>query len=195
MSKHLDFIAPMDYPSHWGKGEYGVAVPWNSPYDIMYRSLMDFNRQAAGGSAIIIPWIQDFNFPGQPTWTPGDVQAQIKAAHDDGINSFFVWNAFAKYQYDAYSPNSANPANDAPGTLRYSIDKPGLNSVGTTDKQQALDYLNSYLSAKANGTSLPGSSSTASPGADGGGHPGIEELDPRAPRRQQTPPRTPTAKP
>jgi hypothetical protein len=164
MSKNLDFIAPMDYPSHWGKGEYGVAVPWNSPYDIMYRSLMDYNRQAAEGTAVIIPWIQDFDFPGQPAWTAEDVQAQIKAAHDDGINSFFVWNAFAKYRYDAYTPNSANPQNDAPGTLRYSIDKPGVNSVGTTDKQQALDYLNAYLAAKANGTPLPGSSSSSTAG-------------------------------
>jgi hypothetical protein len=93
------------------------------------------------------------------------VQAQIKAAHDDGINSFFVWNAFAKYQYDAYTPNSANPQNDAPGTLRYSIDKPGVNSVGTTDKQQALDYLNAYMQAKATGGPMPAgsTSSTASP--------------------------------
>ncbi|HEX3826645.1 MAG TPA: putative glycoside hydrolase [Sporichthyaceae bacterium] len=175
MSKNLDFIAPMDYPSHWGKGEYGVAVPWNSPYDIMYRSLMDFNRQAAEGNAVIIPWIQDFNFPGQPAWTPEDVQAQIKAAHDDGINSFFVWNAFAKYQYDAYTPNSANPQNDAPGTLRYSIDKPGVNSVGTTDKAQALTSFDAYIAAKAAGASSSGSgtgssssgssTSTASPSA------------------------------
>ncbi len=175
MSKNLDFISPMDYPSHWGKGEYGVAVPWNSPYDIMYRSLMDFNRQAAEGNAIIIPWIQDFNFPGQPAWTPEDVQAQIKAAHDDGLNSFFVWNAFAKYQYDAYTPNSANPQNDAPGTLRYSIDKPGVNSVGTTDKAQALASFDAYMAAKAAGTSSSGSgtgssssgssTSTASPSA------------------------------
>jgi hypothetical protein len=194
MSKHLDFISPMDYPSHWGKGEYGVAVPWNSPYDIMYRSLMDFNRQAAEGSAIIIPWIQDFNFPGQPTWTPEDVQAQIKAAHDDGLNSFFVWNAFAKYQYDAYTPNTANPGNDAPGTLRYSIDKPGLNSVGTTDKQQALDYLNSYLAAKANGTPLPGSSSTASPAPTAAATPASKNSISSTTSTTNSSP-TPTAKP
>jgi hypothetical protein len=160
MSKNLDFISPMDYPSHWGKGEYGVAVPWNSPYDIMYRSLMDFNRQAAEGTAVIIPWIQDFNFPGQPTWTADDVQAQIKAARDDGINSFFVWNAFAKYRYDAYAPNSADLAKDAPGTLRYSIDKPGSNSVGTTDKAQALKTFDDYMAAKAAGKSTAGSSSS-----------------------------------
>jgi len=160
MSKHLDFISPMDYPSHWNKGEYGVAVPWESPYDILYRSLMDYNRQAAEGTAIVIPWIQDFNFPGQPAWTNEGVQAQIKAAHDDGINSFFLWNAFAKYRYDAYAPNSAEPANDAPGTLRYSIDKPGSNSVGTTDKAQALKTFDDYMAAKAAGKSTTGSSSS-----------------------------------
>jgi hypothetical protein len=159
MSKNLDFISPMDYPSHWGKGEYGVAVPWESPYQIMYRSLMDYNRQAAEGTAVVIPWIQDFNFPGQPTWTGADVQAQIKAAHDDGINSFFIWNAFAKYHYDAYTPNSANPANDAAGTLRYSIDKPGVNSVGTTDKAQALKTFDDYMAAKAAGKSSSSSDS------------------------------------
>jgi hypothetical protein len=171
MSKNLDFISPMDYPSHWGKGEYGVAVPWNSPYDILYRSLMDYNRQAAEGTAVIIPWIQDFNFPGQPTWTGDDVQAQIKAAHDDGINSFFVWNAFAKYHYAAYAPNSANPANDAAGTLRYSIDKPGVNSVGTTDRAQALKTFNDYMAAKAAGTSTADGSSSNAGSSAGTGSP------------------------
>jgi hypothetical protein len=192
MSKSLDFISPMDYPSHWGRGEYGVAVPWNSPYDIMYRSLMDYNRQAAEGTAVIIPWIQDFNFPGQPTWTADDVQAQIKAAHDDGINSFFVWNAFAKYRYDAYAPNSATPANDAPGTLRYSVDKPGVNSVGTTDKAQALKTFEDYLAAKAAGQSTTGSSSSHTGASSSTGSSGSTGSSSSSPDSSST---TPTSSP
>ena len=36
--------------------------------------------KAAEGSAVIIPWIQDFNFPGQPAWTAEDVQQQGRLA-------------------------------------------------------------------------------------------------------------------
>ena len=44
MSKHLDYVSPMVYPSHWGAGEYNVSSPNSQPYDIVYRSLKDFVR-------------------------------------------------------------------------------------------------------------------------------------------------------
>ncbi|HEX3826644.1 MAG TPA: putative glycoside hydrolase [Sporichthyaceae bacterium] len=166
MSKNLDFISPMIYPSHWGPGEYGVPVPNSDPYAIVHRSLMDFNRQAAEGTAQIIPWLQDFTL-GPPTYTAEDVDKQIQAAHDDGVNSFLLWNAFCKFHSDAL-PAKDMFTPDAPGTLVYSIDNPGVNSQGTTDKQKALDFLNAYLAAKTNGTPVPKSTSSTGSAATAG---------------------------
>src|SRR4029078_746831 len=48
MASHLDYVAPMVYPSHWGPGEYGVADPNAQPYDIVQRSLGYFQRDRPG---------------------------------------------------------------------------------------------------------------------------------------------------
>ncbi|MEV7085298.1 putative glycoside hydrolase [Streptomyces sp. NPDC093085] len=94
--KVSDYIAPMVYPSHWGPGEYGVANPDTSPYAIVQRSLADFARQAKGTQTEIIPWLQDFSMGSR--YGPAQVAEQIKAAADNKMNSFILWNAGARYQ-------------------------------------------------------------------------------------------------
>ena len=44
MAQYADYIAPMVYPSHWGRGEYGVSNPNKQPHLIVKRSLADFAR-------------------------------------------------------------------------------------------------------------------------------------------------------
>ena len=61
MARQVDYIAPMVYPSHWGAGEYGVTDPNGQPYDIVQRSLLDFQRDVAGTPARLVPWLQDFS--------------------------------------------------------------------------------------------------------------------------------------
>jgi hypothetical protein len=160
MSKVLDFISPMVYPSHWGPGEYSVPVPNAAPYDIVNRSLKDFNRQALEGHAQIIPWLQDFTL-GPPAYGASDVQAQIKAAHDDGINSFLLWNANCKFHPDALPPKDMFTP-DTASQLVYSIDKPGVNSQGTTDAVKAKQFIDDYMAGKLNNTAANGTSSTGS---------------------------------
>ena len=48
IAHQVDYVAPMVYPSHWNKGEYGVADPNAQPYEIVLRSLADFKRELAG---------------------------------------------------------------------------------------------------------------------------------------------------
>jgi hypothetical protein len=48
MAAELDYVAPMVYPSHWARGEYGVADPNAEPRAIVQRSLVDFQRAVAG---------------------------------------------------------------------------------------------------------------------------------------------------
>ncbi|MFI7401180.1 putative glycoside hydrolase [Streptomyces sp. NPDC049541] len=96
MARHADYIAPMVYPSHWAAGEYGVASPNNSPYEIVNRSLADFAKQVKGTGAAIVPWLQDFSLGVH--YGPTEVADQIRAAAGDGMNSFLLWNAGATYQ-------------------------------------------------------------------------------------------------
>jgi hypothetical protein len=102
MAATVDFIAPMVYPSHWGPGEYGVANPNASPYDITYRSLVDFQSQVNGTGASLVAWLQDFSLGVE--YGPAEVQAQIDAAKDAGVLDFLLWDAAATYTAAALSP-------------------------------------------------------------------------------------------
>ena len=149
MAKHVDYLSPMVYPSHWGKGEYSVPVPNSAPYDIVNRSLKDFNRQVLGTHAQIIPWLQDFTL-GPPSYGAPEVAAQIKAAHDDGINSFLLWNAVCKFTpaaLDTIKDHSDVVSKD----LVYSINKPGNNSEGTKDAVEAKKFIDTYYAYAAVG--------------------------------------------
>ena len=102
LAQHADYIAPMVYPSHWGAGEYGVRNPGSRPYQIVRRSLADFAEQAEGTGCVIVPWLQDFSM-GVP-YGDEEVAAQIDAAADDGMHSFLLWDAAARYHGGALTP-------------------------------------------------------------------------------------------
>ncbi len=156
MAKHLDFLAPMVYPSHWGPGEYGVAKPNSQPYDIVNRSVIEFNRLALGTDCVIVPWLQDFSLG--VSYGVAEVKAQIKAAADAGVNGFYLWNASSKYT--AAALETMEPGDSQPGELVFSMVRPGVNpGEGTKDATAAEEYIKAYLEAKKNGTTFvpPGS--------------------------------------
>jgi hypothetical protein len=107
MAMHLDLVIPMDYPSHWNPGEYGVPDPYVGAYDIVRRSLVDWKKQVAGTGCVVVPWLQDENYKG--AYTAAKVMQQIKGARDDGIPGWLMWSATATYTAAAYSPD-ATPA-------------------------------------------------------------------------------------
>ena len=102
LARYVDYVAPMVYPSHWGPGEYGVANPNGQPYAIVSRSLRDFLSQVRGTTAQVVPWLQDFSLG--VTYGDAQVRAQIKAAADDGIGSFLLWDAGCRYHPGALAP-------------------------------------------------------------------------------------------
>ncbi|WP_228122315.1 putative glycoside hydrolase [Saccharothrix syringae] len=95
LAKHVDYVAPMVYPSHWGPGEYGVGNPDAQPYDIVKASVADFVRLTEGTGATVIPWLQAFSLGHH--YGPGEVQAQVAASRDVGVPSFLLWNAACDY--------------------------------------------------------------------------------------------------
>ncbi len=95
MAEHVDYIAPMVYPSHWGPGEYGVPNPNAEPYEIVLRSLGDFQKDVRGTGARIVPWLQDFSLG--LDYGPAQVRAEIQGTHDAGIDEYLLWDPAVTY--------------------------------------------------------------------------------------------------
>ena len=102
MSRHVEYLAPMLYPSHWVPGEYRVANPNRQPYEIIKATLADFQVKTAGTGVVLMPWLQDFSL-GYP-YGPAEVRAQIDAAASLGVPDWLLWNAGAVYTAGALSP-------------------------------------------------------------------------------------------
>ncbi len=102
IAQRVDYIAPMLYPSHWVRGEYGVADPNRQPYDIVKATLADFQAKTEGTGVALVPWIQDFSL-GHP-YGPDEVRAQIDAARDLGVDDWLLWNASVVYTDQALDP-------------------------------------------------------------------------------------------
>lgn len=108
MAKHLDYISPMIYPSHYGDGNYGIDHPDLHPYETITAALMDsrkelyFAGQGAEHIADVRPWLQDFT----ATWLtnhipygPEEVRAQIQAVYDAGYDEWLLWDASCRYDW------------------------------------------------------------------------------------------------
>lgn len=102
MARHVEYLAPMLYPSHWVPGEYGVTNPNKQPYDIIKATLADFQAKTAGTGVALVPWLQDFSL-GHP-YGPAEVRAQMDAAASLGVADWLLWNAGATYTVGALDP-------------------------------------------------------------------------------------------
>jgi hypothetical protein len=102
LADHLDYVAPMVYPDHWGPGEFDLANPNAAPYEIVYESLKTFEEATEGKRARTIPWLGDF---GSRDMDAGAyIRAQIDATVDNDIREFLLWNAGSRYNTDAIEP-------------------------------------------------------------------------------------------
>ncbi len=130
MSRYLDYISPMIYPSHYGPYNYDIPVPDAEPYRLVLTALQASKKALAGvlektvsGNegieysteeiaalmpmegirAQVRPWLQDFT----ATWVKGhinyeaeEIRAQIQAVYDAGYEEWILWNASNRYTED-----------------------------------------------------------------------------------------------
>ncbi len=113
MAEHVDYISAMVYPSHWAPGEYGVRNPNAQPYDIVLRSLQDFQKDVRGTGARVVPWLQDFSLG--VDYGPAQVDAEIQATHDAGIDEYLLWDPAVTYTAAALSTDARKATFTKPG--------------------------------------------------------------------------------
>jgi hypothetical protein len=101
IARSVDVICPMVYPSHYGKGSYGVAEPDFEPYKIVNRSMTIAQERIDAikdvrRKAVLRPWLQDFTasyLKKYKRYGPAEVRAQIDATYDAGAEEWLLWNA------------------------------------------------------------------------------------------------------
>ncbi|HHW18271.1 MAG TPA: GTP-binding protein [Firmicutes bacterium] len=92
----VDFISPMVYPSHYyNPGIYGLAVPEADPYRVVSKAIDEAIQRTEGLGARIRPWLQDFSL--RIRYGPKEVQDQINAVLEHGVDTFLLWNPANTY--------------------------------------------------------------------------------------------------
>ena len=107
LARHVDYLAPMLYPSHWVPGEYRVRNPNQQPFDIVKAALADFQVKTAGTGTALVPWLQDFSL-GHP-YGAAEVKAQIDAVAQLGVSDWLLWNPSARYTSSALDRARVRP--------------------------------------------------------------------------------------
>lgn len=122
IASQADVVLPMVYPSHYGRGAYGIPFPNAEPYAVVRRALEDGvarNRQIAN-AATIRPFLQSFSIR-RVRYGAAEIRAQIEATYDLGLTDWILWNASGRYPSDAFLPRAqmASPPDPEDGpTLR-----------------------------------------------------------------------------
>ncbi|MBT2293020.1 putative glycoside hydrolase [Paenibacillus albidus] len=105
ISKNVDVISPMVYPSHYSTGWFNVKDPDKDPYATIKGSMVDTHKKLnplGSYKPIIRPWIQDFT----ASWLGSghyikygkqQVEDQVRALKDQNIDEFLLWNANNRY--------------------------------------------------------------------------------------------------
>lgn len=105
ISEHVDVISPMIYPSHYSTGWFNVKDPDKEPYLTVKGAMEDTHEKLApiaDVKPVIRPWIQDFtaSWLGKGRYIKygkAEVEAQIQAMRDTGVEEYLLWNAGNKY--------------------------------------------------------------------------------------------------
>jgi len=104
LTKSVDVLLPMVYPSHYPRGSFGIARPNAEPYKVIHIAISRAReRNAAAGvtGQRVRPWIQAFTL-GAPKYGAAEIEEQKRAVYDSGFDGWVMWNPGS--QYDVFVP-------------------------------------------------------------------------------------------
>ena len=145
ISKNVDAISSMIYPSHWSNGDFGLQAPDTEPYKTVNRYIQKENSlldTLGKDKPISRPWIQDFtaSYLGAGNYIDYDAKAiseEVQALKDNGVNEFLLWNAGNDYTEGVnYNPKKGNAKEQDPEGVEQTNDKDDQHS-DSQDNEQA----------------------------------------------------------
>lgn len=113
MSKYLDYICPMIYPSHFGEGNFGIQYPDQEPFKIISKvlsisasKLKDIPKKQH--RAVVRPWLQDFT----ASWIKHhidyggeEIREEIEGVYSVGYEQWLLWNSSCNYSKNGLLKN------------------------------------------------------------------------------------------
>ncbi len=103
LSRYLDYICPMVYPSHYSFGYGGLKYPDTKPFQLLLMELKASVKklsviEAGEHCAEVRPWLQDFtaSYLGAGCYLEygaEELRAQISATYSAGYEGWLLWNA------------------------------------------------------------------------------------------------------
>ena len=101
VSPNVDVVLPMVYPSHYPRGDLGLAVPNAEPYKVLHISLTRAKQRdeklGIKHAEHVRPWLQAFTL-GKPPYGPAELEAQKKGTYDAGYDGWVLWSPGSKYE-------------------------------------------------------------------------------------------------
>jgi len=101
IAKHVDYISPMLYPSHYSQGNLGFKIPDDHPYELIYKSNIEALRIIEGSGAKLRPWIQGFAWTKNPRTLKFDknyILEQIRGTKESNTSGYIIWNEANNYR-------------------------------------------------------------------------------------------------
>lgn len=103
IADNVDVLSSMIYPSHW-TSYFGIDNPDEEPYRLVTEYAKVENKVIGklANPPVSRPWIQDFEAPwlysgSVKHYGKAEVEAQIKALNENGIDEYLLWNAGNSY--------------------------------------------------------------------------------------------------
>jgi hypothetical protein len=103
LSKYVDYIYPMLYPSGFAQGSFGKKYPSRHPYTVIFNSINDVKHII--DPIRIRPWIQYFKdySSGRQHYGKRELDLQIKGSDDSNASGWLVWNSASRYNINDFN--------------------------------------------------------------------------------------------
>jgi hypothetical protein len=102
-AKHVDYLAPMLYPSGFSSGSFYFKYPAKHPYVVIYRSIENIKDRI--DTKRVRPWLQhfkDYKYK-RLNYKKHEVTQQIKAAQDVNAGGWMLWSPTSTYYQHYFS--------------------------------------------------------------------------------------------
>ncbi|MDP9203962.1 MAG: putative glycoside hydrolase [Gemmatimonadota bacterium] len=99
ISKSVDVVLPMVYPSHYPPGSFQLPHPNASPYDVIHIAISrarERDQKLGITSEHVRPWLQAFSI-GNPKYGPHELEEQKRGVYDAGYDGWVLWEPGSRY--------------------------------------------------------------------------------------------------